>query len=68
MCVCERVGEGLGDHKFSPCEQGPYLVPPSMNNKVENGQELVRLPNTTDPKLQEDPIMIRKHNQVQANL
>jgi hypothetical protein len=66
--VCERVGEGLGDHKFLPCEQGPHLVPPSMNNKVENGQELVRLPNTMDPLLQEDPIMIRKHNQVQANL
>jgi hypothetical protein len=39
-----------------------------MNNKVENGQELVRLPNTTGPLLQEDPIMIQKHNQVQANL
>jgi hypothetical protein len=68
MCVCERWGRGLHRHTFSPCEQGPYLVPPSMNNKVENGQELVRLPNTTGPLLQEDPIMIQKHNQVQANL
>lgn len=68
MCVCVRVGEGLGDHKVLPCAQGPYLVTPSMNKQVKNGQELVRLPNTTGPLLQEDPIMIRKHNQVQANL